>query len=105
MYFDFVQPVLSLYFNCCFIKSFVNIFVDIFYGLDCGVDLDINMSIVFIGEIWIVKDNKTVIKMDLLFIDGADYKLVVIILAVDWVAVVGHLGFVCKRLWKAFYIL
>jgi len=72
-----------LYFNRCFIRSFVNIFIDIFYGFDYGIDLDINMNIVLISKIWIVKDNKTVIKTGLLSADNIDYKLVVIISAVD----------------------
>src|SRR6266699_1550150 len=72
MHLNLVQPVLPPYLNCCFIRSFVNIFVDIFYSLDRGADLDINMSIVFTGEIRVVKDNKTVIKMDLLSADGMD---------------------------------
>ncbi len=83
IYLDFVQPVLPPYFNCCFIKSFVNIFVDIFYNLNYNINLDINMSIVFIDEIQIVKDNKMVIKTDLLSTDNTDHKLAVIISAIN----------------------
>ena len=51
MYFDLVQPVLPLYFNCCFVRSFVNIFINIFYDFNYDINLDINMNIVFISEI------------------------------------------------------
>ena len=51
IYFNFVQFILVLYFNRCFVRSFVNIFIDIFYGFDYSVDLDINMNIVFIDKI------------------------------------------------------
>src|SRR6266699_1623096 len=83
IYLDLVQSVLSLYFNRCFIRSFINIFVDIFYGFNYNIDLDININIVFTDEIRVVKDNKTVIKTDLLSADDTDYKLAVIISAVD----------------------
>jgi len=98
MHFDLVQPILSLYLNRCFVKSFINIFIDIFYGFDYNINLDINLNIVFTNEIQIIKDNKTVIKIGLLSADDADYKLAVITSAVDWIAVVGHLGLVRKRL-------
>src|SRR6266566_3198972 len=105
MHLDLVQPVLPPYLNRCFVRSFVNIFVDIFYGFDCDVDLDINIGIVLTDEIWVVRDNKTVIKTGLLSTDGADHKLAVITAAVDWVTVIRHLDLVCKRLWKAFHAL
>ncbi len=83
IYFDLVQPVLSLYFNCCFVRFFVNIFINIFYNFDYSINLDININIVFIDKIQIIRDNKTVIKINLLSIDSTDYKLVVIISAID----------------------
>src|SRR6266699_5846067 len=100
MHFNLVQSVLPLYFNRCFIRSFINIFVDIFYSFDYNVDLDINMNIIFINKIWVVKDNKTVIKIGFLSVDDTDYKSAVIISAIDWIAVVGHLDFICKKLCK-----
>ncbi len=105
IYFDLIQPILPLYFNRCFVRSFINIFVDIFYNLNRSVNLDININIVFTDEIQVVKDNKTVIKTDLLSADDTNYKLAVIISAVDQVTVVGHLDLVCKRLQKTFHTL
>ena len=92
---DLVQPILPLYLNCCFIRSFINIFVDIFYSFNCSVDLNININIVFINEIQVVKDNKTIIKTGLLSADNIDYKLAVIISAVNWIIVVRYLDLVC----------
>ena len=71
------------YFNCCFVRFFVNIFIDIFYSFNYNANLDINISIIFIDEIQVVKDNKTVIKTNLLSADDTNYKLAVIISVID----------------------
>ncbi len=104
MHLDLIQPVLSLYLDRYFVRSFINIFIDIFYNLNYNANLDINISIIFINTIRIVKDNKTIIKTDLLSIDNTNYKLAVIISAINWITIVGHLGLIRKRLWKTFHI-